>query len=887
MRKFLTNIFLISFFFVVNAQSFTGEQLKQGYALFSDRLTFLYDTNIYGTSPERVYVTGSFRGWDAAFNKEWELKKSGAIWSLTIENEDDLKIPARSEFKFLIDNVQWQDLPHSPLNEKGGNLVYKYDAFMPSFKAEILDDKAIALLTNFKPSFDADDYKLMRIDGREIKVENVLPNTASKALLVPSEPIDIRRVHYLEDLEKGIKTQVLFDGWFRNLYSNKTLGAEIVNGKTEVRLFSPRATSVYLYIYDTSKAINASQTVKMKVDNQGVWEAFFSKDLSGKYYDFTVHGPSDKGNSFYESTKKHIRDPYARVVDTSWGRARIWPKTVPATPLADGVPAMKDVIAYEMHVQDFSDRLPIIDREKGTFKGVIASGLRNSVGEKIGFDYLVDLGINVVHLLPVQEYLHFPDEDWKASFKDDPYMIDQGVALENYQWGYRTTFAMAVESKYRTKGSEPGAERDEFRDLVQAFHDKGIAVIIDIVPNHTGENMDGGEQYFNFNGIDKQYYYRTKDLEHIGAYGNEVKTENRPMVQRWLIDQCKNYIEEFGIDGFRIDLAGQIDQQTLIALKEAIGEDKIVYGEAWIGSNDPEFENNPDWDWYKEDSPITFFQDDARNAFKGPVFNLVDKYQDRGWPGGKFDERENVMKGLANKFDTDKTPISGINYLDIHDNFALADQFAEADFDGRLAVDQDAYRIAVTLLYTSLGPIVTHGGSEIMRSKAHAPLQEVVKMTNAGFNVYMHGYRDTYNHRTANQFVWEQVGRRPSATNRNDYAMMQKFWKGLNEFRRSSYGEVFRVDAASEDYYDFILPENQGQLGYVVDDKVLVLLNPSRVQGYFDTPILEEGRWQLIGTKQGISLRGMKHARLPQRLYGGQGYSINLNPGGIAIWVRN
>jgi pullulanase/glycogen debranching enzyme len=399
--------------------------------------------------------------------------------------------------------------------------------------------------------------------------------------------------------------------------------------------------------------------------------------------------------------------------------------------------------------------------------------------------------------------------------------------------------------------------------------------------------MDGGEQYFNFNGIDKQYYYRTKDLEHIGAYGNEVKTENRPMVQRWLIDQCKNYIEEFGIDGFRIDLAGQIDQQTLIALKEAIGEDKIVYGEAWIGSNDPEFENNPDWDWYKEDSPITFFQDDARNAFKGPVFTLSDKYQDRGWPGGKFDERENVMKGLANRFDSDKTPISGINYLDIHDNFALADQFAEADFDGRLAVDQDAYRIAATLLYTSLGPIVTHGGSEIMRSKAHAPLQEVVKTTNAGFKVYMHGYRDTYNHRTANQFIWEQVGKRPTATNRNDYAMMQKFWKGLNEFRSSSYGEVFRVDSASEDYYQFILPENEGQLGYVVDDRVLVLLNPSKVQGYFDTPMLKEGLWQLVGTNQGISLRGMKHARLPQRLYGGQGYSINLNPGDIAIWVKN
>ena len=251
---------------------------------------------------------------------------------------------------------------------------------------------------------------------------------------------------------------------------------------------------------------------------------------------------------------------------------------------------------------------------------MVTPGLTNRKGEKIGFDYLIDLGINTVHLMPVQEYLHYPDEDWRASFEDDPYMISQGVNQENYQWGYRTSHAFAIESKYRTQGREPGSEREEFRDLVQAFHNQDIAVIIDIVPNHTAENMDGNEWYFNFNVLDKLYYYRTKDFKHIGAYGNEIKTENRPMVQRWLIDQCLHFIEEFGVDGFRIDLAGQIDQQTLKALKEAIGKDKIVYGEAWIASNDPNYEANPDWDWYKEDSPITFFQDDTRNAFKGPVF---------------------------------------------------------------------------------------------------------------------------------------------------------------------------------------------------------------------------------------------------------------------------
>ena len=198
--------------------------------------------------------------------------------------------------------------------------------------------------------------------------------------------------------------------------------------------------------------------------------------------------------------------------------------------------------------------------------------------------------------------------------------------------------------------------------------------------------------------------------------------------------------------------------QTLIALKEAIGADKILYGEPWIASNDPRYEANPDWDWYKEDSPITFFQDDSRNAYKGPVFELNDKKKDRGWAGGKFDERTTVMKGLSSQLNDDKTPLSGITYLDIHDNFALADQFGTKNFDGRFGVDEDRYKIATTLLYTTLGPLVTHGGTEMMRSKGFAPLREEKRVTKAGFSAYMHGKRDTYNHRIANQFVWENVG---------------------------------------------------------------------------------------------------------------------------------
>lgn len=872
-----------------SGQSFTEEQKLQGYALFGDKLTFIFDETLYSVSPQRVFVTGEFRNWDAnTDHPNWLLQKTGEQWLLTLDNTDFALVRPNSKFKFRIDDGNWMTPPAGAKNVKGGDLVFMQDYETLSLKAELKNEYLIWAEINQDRPLHPSAYKITDAKGREIPVAGVLPNSASTLLIAPAEPLDKRRVYFLEIPDLQLKTFCSFDGWFRETYSTKELGANIYDGKTSIRLFAPRAEKVILYLYKGKDDPSAFRTEALTPDAQGVWEIEIPEDLHGIYYDFTVHGADDPGNHFYETNPVHINDPYARVSDDTWGKARIWRKTQAASPLKNGIPKMEDVIAYEVHVQDFADRLPVDQTLKGTFKGMMTPGLKNQRGEKIGFDYLLDLGINVVHLMPVQEYLHFPDEDWKASFQNDEYMIGQGVSEENYQWGYRTSFAFAVESRYRSKNQEPGMEREEFRDLVQAFHDQGIAVIIDIVPNHTAENMDGNFWFFNFNALDKMYYYRTRNFEHIGAYGNEVKTENRPMAQRWLIDQCRHFIEEFGIDGFRIDLAGQIDEQTLRALKVALGEDKIVYGEAWIGSNDPDYENNPDWDWYKEDSPITFFQDDSRGAFKGPVFELRDKQKDRGWPGGKFDERVNVMRGLANKFGDDKSPNSGINYLDIHDNFALADQFGTHNFDGRYAVDQDEYKIAVTLLYTSLGPIVTHGGSEIMRSKAHAPLKEVLKVTKAGYKVYMHGYRDTYNHRSANQFLWETVGQKPNAENANDYANMYAFWKGMNAFRLSDYGKVFRISHAVPDgYYQWITPDDESLLGYLVDNRVMVLLNAGTQSNAFHSVSVPEGSWKLVAnTKEVNHLKGVSGPKELTHLKGGKSLDIEMEATSLLIWVR-
>lgn len=543
---------------------------------------------------------------------------------------------------------------------------------------------------------------------------------------------------------------------------------------------------------------------------------------------------------------------------------------------------MEDVIAYEVHVQDFTDLLPVPADIKGTFPAMAVKGLTNSRGEPIGFDYLVSLGINVVHLQPVQEFHHYPDGPWREAFKDDPDMIAQAIADENYQWGYSTTHAFAIENKYRQKGTEPGAERKQFRDLVQAFHDKGIAVIIDIVPNHTGEDMRGGKLPLNFNGFDRQYYYRTDDAgEHIGPYGNEVKTEDRPMVQRWVIDQMKHFVDDFGIDGFRIDLAGQIDEQTMIKMRAELGDDVLIYGEAWIDVTDPYIHANPDWDWYKIDAPITFFQDDARNAFKGSPFVLENKLIDRGYAGGNASLRAEAMKGLANDYPQEsKSPNQGLNYLDIHDNWALADRFAKEDWDGRQGIDEGPFKLATALLFTSQGPIVIHGGTEIIRSKGSSAIEDTVKY-NADGEIRLKGRDDTYNQRAANQFQWETVGQSEGL---NDYANMLAFWKGMIDFRLSGAGKVFRSAIHIPGQYQWVTPQDEVLLGYVVGGDVLVLLNVGQKEGVFENVTLPAGDWTLIGNNSAVDhVRGVAGKNI---VAGASAINFALQATSLQIWLR-
>lgn len=351
------------------------------------------------------------------------------------------------------------------------------------------------------------------------------------------------------------------------------------------------------------------------------------------------------------------------------------------------------------------------------------------------------------------------------------------------------------------------------------------------------------------------------------------------MVQRWLIDQCRQLIEEFGIDGFRIDLAGQIDEQTLYALRRELGEDVIIYGEPWIDVNDPWIREMPDWDWYKEDAPITFFQDNARDAFVGSPFVLENPATDLGWSGGNAELRERVMTAIANSFDDEPvSPNQGLNYMDIHDNWTLADRFALSDWDGRNGVNEPHYRIAAGLLFTSLGPVVIHGGSEFMRSKGIAPLHEQHVETDYR-NIHLKGREDTFNVRTPNQFVWENIGATADEAPA-DYAGMLDWWRGLIHFRLSDEGQVFRIAEHREGHVRWFTPDDGHLLAYTMGDSVLVAANVGSSDAVIPVD-LPDGNWVRIADGEVIDAENGVGGTLD----GGR-EAVAAPAGTLQIWVR-
>ncbi len=312
-----TNYLLALLFAMIStsllAQDFTDKEKMEGYAQRGEKVHFIFDPIIYKKEPTKVFVTGSFRAWSSDLaDKKWQLKKNDkGLWIVEIDNANYNLITPASEFKFRIDEGEWLEVPKKAGNAKNGNLVFMFGAEKPELRAELLKNGNIwANITGTDRPLQPEAYKIITSDGKEIKVACVLPNTSTYTLLSPKTQLDPNKVYYLELVGTKLKAWCSYDGWFKNTYSYKELGANIIeDGKVTVfRVFSPRANKIKLYLYKNSNSNEAYQTIDMNKDNDGVWEAFVNENLKGTYYDFTVHGNKEAGKPFLRNQSS----PYFR-----------------------------------------------------------------------------------------------------------------------------------------------------------------------------------------------------------------------------------------------------------------------------------------------------------------------------------------------------------------------------------------------------------------------------------------------------------------------------------------------------------------------------------------------------------------------------------------------
>ena len=482
-------------------------------------------------------------------------------------------------------------------------------------------------------------------------------------------------------------------------YSGNDLGANWTKERTLFRVWAPSASRVLVNLYRSGNpgADDLICQIDMAPDICGTWIAEKYGDLNGVYYTYQV--------TVMDLTREAC-DPYARTTGVNGRRAMILDlrSTDPEGWENDRDPhagcAMTDAVIYELHVRDLSIDESSGIKNKGKFLGLIEEGTKTVDGFPTGLDHMKQLGITHLHILPMYDY---------GSVDESRLDVPQ------FNWGYDPVNFNVPEGSYSTDPYHGEVRVKELKQTVKGLHDNGISVVMDVVYNHV---YDAGS--FCFNQIVPVYFSRT---DYYGKYANDSGCGNdtaseRSMVRKYIVDSVKYWADEYHIDGFRFDLVGLIDIQTINELVAEVHEthpNVIFYGEGWdmaTGVTKPGVTMAT-----KANAHLTpgfgYFSDDMRDLLKGSVF-IND---DIGYISGKAQ-----LESLAAACFTADTPwctdpAQTINYASCHDNMALWDRLAmscpKASFADRVRMNN----LAAAFYMTAQGVPFLQAGEEMLRSK--------------------------------------------------------------------------------------------------------------------------------------------------------------------------
>lgn len=445
------------------------------------------------------------------------------------------------------------------------------------------------------------------------------------------------------------------------------------------------------------------------IQEQGLWTMTINKNLKGQFYTFQVK----TGGKWLEETP----GVWAKAVSINGRRGAIidMKETNPSEWKQDKRPELKsftDITIYEMHHRDFSISPSSGIVHRGKFLALTENGTHNEDGLKTGIDHLKELGITHVHLLPSFDYASV-DEHRNGQ----------------YNWGYDPQNYNVPEGSYSTNPSAPEVRIKEFKEMVQALHKAGIRVILDVVYNHTF-NITGS----NFQLTVPGYFYRTDSkgkYSDASGCGNETASE-RPMMRRFMVESVLYWIKEYHVDGFRFDLMGVHDIETMNEIRKAADTcdpTLFIYGEGWAAGS-PAY--NADQLAMKANigkmPRIAAFGDEMRDAIRGPFNDDRKPAFLAGVAGNEMSIKFGIVGATEhpqidyNKVNYSKRawakePMQAISYVSCHDDMCLVDRLrssiANITEEQRIKLD----KLAQTIVFTSQGIPFMFCGEEIYRNK--------------------------------------------------------------------------------------------------------------------------------------------------------------------------
>lgn len=537
-------------------------------------------------------------------------------------------------------------------------------------------------------------------------------------------------------------------------YPGSDLGFSYSPNSTSFRVWAPTATAAELLVYSSDSEKTAGLAVPMAKSEKGTWTANLAGDQHLTIYNFQVK----LGERWIETV-----DPYARASTVNGTKGVVFDasKTNPTGWLTHSKPKFSgvatDAVFYELHVRDLSVDSSSGIVQKGKFLGLTEAGTRTPDGKtKTGIDAIVDLGITHLQLLPIYDYK----------------TVDE-TRNDQFNWGYDPLNFNVPEGSYATKPAEPLNRITELKTTIQYLHSRGIRVVMDVVYNHV---FDAGTH--SFERLVPGYFFRKEadgSFANGTGVGNEIASD-RSMARKYIVESSLYWAKEYKLDGFRFDLMGIIDFETMNQVRD--GVDKIdrtflIIGEGWqMGTKLAPGMKANQVNAYKMPR-IAHFNDGIRDGLKGDVFKSLEN----GWASGRNSLKFEVMAGITGETESGTNvkgswgpmnPEQSVSYVEAHDNLTLFDKLVISMPGATDAERKRVFGLASSTAILAQGVPFIHAGQEFMRTK--------------------NGDENSYKSSDAvNSLKWTEITRNKDMVN---------YFKGLIQIRKAN--SAFRMSKAPQ-----------------------------------------------------------------------------------------